>query len=187
MVGALMEEHDPRAILAAFAEALADLLHDSDLVRAEPEEISITTELAMKMDRYFEGWRVSPEWTRRHSEEKKIAWNDEAGALKLKKIRPDIIVHRMHKQEENLLVVEAKRIQNTSFENDIRKLTLMTLQESVDSDYHYGYVVGVHLVVNLPHQFVTRHDIYRLAAIDAELTAWFSIVLAAENQRRMTA
>lgn len=47
-----MEEHDPRAILATFAEALADLLQDADLVRAGPEEISITPELAMKMDRY---------------------------------------------------------------------------------------------------------------------------------------
>ena len=44
-----MEEHDLRAILEAFAEALADLLQDADLVRAGPEEISITTELAMKM------------------------------------------------------------------------------------------------------------------------------------------
>ncbi len=182
-----MEEHDPRAILAAFAEGLADLLHDADLVRAGPEEISITTELAMKMDRYFRGWRVSPEWTRREAEEKQIAWNDEAGALKLKKIRPDIIVHRMHKHDQNLLIVEAKRIQNTSFEDDIRKLTLMTLQESVDPDYHYGYVVGVHLVVDLPRRFVARHDIYRLGVIDAELAAWFSIVLAAASQRRTTA
>lgn len=182
-----MGEQDPRAILAAFAEALAVLLHDADLVRARPQEISITTELAMKMNRHFEGWRVSPEWTRREAEEKQIAWNDEAGARKLKKIRPDIIVHHMHKQDENLLVVEAKRIQNTSFEDDIRKLTLMTLQESVDPDYHYGYVVGVHLVIDLPNRFVARHDIYRLGAIDAELTAWFSTVLAEANQRRTPA
>ncbi|TIS57362.1 MAG: hypothetical protein E5W91_14670 [Mesorhizobium sp.] len=88
---------------------------------------------------------------------------------------------------ENLLVVEAKRIQKTSFEDDIRKLTLMTLQESVDPDYHYGYVVGVHLVIDLPNRFVARHDIYRLGAIDAELTAWFSTVLAEANQRRTPA
>lgn len=186
-MGAIMAEHDPRAILSAFAEALADLLQDADLVRAGPEEISITTELAMKTDRYFTGWRVSPEWTRREAEEKKIAWNDKAGALRLKKIRPDIIVHHMHKQDENLLVVEAKRVQNTSFEDDIRKLTLMTLEHSVHPEYHYGYVVGVHLVIDLPSRFVARHDVYRLGAINAELTAWLATALAAAIQRRTAA
>ncbi|MGO4134651.1 hypothetical protein ACEQ6A_08830 [Rhizobium brockwellii] len=182
-----MKEHDPRAILAAFAEAVADLLQDTDLARAKPEEISITTDLAMKMGPYFPEWRVSPEWTRREDEEKRLAWDDEEGKRRLKKIRPDIIVHHMHRQDENLLVVEAKRVQNTDFEDDIRKLTLMTLEASVDPSYHYGYAVGLHLVIDLPARAVTRADVYRDGAIDGALTSEFRRHLDTIIQNRAAA
>lgn len=171
-------QNDPKAILGALAEAVSDLINDAELVKANPNEFSITPELAIRMGPYFRGWRVSPEWTRREEEEKRVAWDDEAGIRHLKKIRPDIIVHHMHQQDENLLVVEAKRIQNTSYDDDIRKLTLMTLDHSVDEDFHYGYVVGVHLVMDLPNRRVVSNDVYSLGKVDNELTAWFSTVVA---------
>lgn len=170
----------PQRILVSLAFAIRDLLRDDDLVKAKPVEISITTELAMKMVKYFSnpsvfpGVRVSPEWERREDEEKKIAWDDEAGKRKLKKIRPDIIVHGMHNQDRNLLLVEAKRVKNTNFLDDIRKLKLMTLMESVDPKYRYGYLVGVHLVIDLPKRQIKRNDVYRNGTIDADLTQWLS-------------
>jgi hypothetical protein len=162
---------DATSILEAFVSAVIELLNDNDLVRANPAELSVTTELAMKMVKYFPDHRVSPEWTRREEAEKRIAWDDEAGRRKIKEVQPDIIVHIPHRQDENLLVVEAKRVSNTKFANDILKLTRMTLDHSVDPDFHFGYRVGVHLVIDLPRRTIPRCDVYRDGAIDDELTA----------------
>lgn len=167
-----MVEIPDKAILGQFGRSVQELLRDDDMVKAGPEEFSITTDLAIKMVPRFRGWRVSPEWTRREDEEKRVAWNDDAGRLKLKKIRPDIIVHHMHRTDNNLLVVEAKRLRNTDFEDDIRKLTLMTLGHSVHPDYHYGYRVGVHLVIDLPNRLIAKSDVYRNGQIDGDLTDW---------------
>ncbi|MER9891913.1 hypothetical protein NKJ40_07375 [Mesorhizobium sp. M0119] len=166
-----MAEIPDKGILMQFARSVRELLNDDDLIKAAPEEFSITADLAMKMERHYPGWRVSPEWTRRETEEKRVAWNDKAGLQKLKKIRPDIIVHHMHK-EENLLVVEAKRLGNTDFEDDVRKLRLMTLDHSVNPLYHYGYRVGVHLVLDLPNRLIVNNDVYRNGEIHADLTGW---------------
>lgn len=108
-----------QVILGRLCKAVREMLADNDLVKAAPEEFSISTDLAIKMVPYFPEWRVSPEWTRREDEEKRLAWNDEAGKELLKKIRPDIIVHRMHLQDENILVVEAKRARNKDYADDM--------------------------------------------------------------------
>lgn len=39
------------------------MLADDDLIRAAPQEFSITPDLAMKMVPLFRQWRVSAEWT----------------------------------------------------------------------------------------------------------------------------
>ncbi|MGN6306787.1 MAG: hypothetical protein ACTHNH_18350 [Mesorhizobium sp.] len=163
-------EHDPKEILHSLAGSIHDLLSDKEIQRAKPDEISISTELAMRMGPYFRGWRVSPEWTRREEEEKRTAWNDDAGKEHLRKIRPDIIVHHMH-TEENLLVVEVKRSGvKRGLEDDTLKLTLMTRQVSTNPDYHYGYAVGVHLILNIPESRVTGCDVYINGAVDKALT-----------------
>jgi hypothetical protein len=168
---------DETSILEAFAWAVIDLLKDDDLVRANPAELSVTTELAMKMVKYFPDHRVSPEWTRREEAEKRIAWDDDEGRRKIKEVQPDIIVHIPHRQDENLLVIEAKRVSNRKFANDVLKLTRMTLDHSVDPDFYYGYRVGVHLVIDLPHRDIPRCDVYRSGAIDDDLTAYIRELL----------
>lgn len=122
------------------------------------------------MGPYFRDWRVSPEWTRREEEEKLTAWNDEAGKEHLRRIRPDIIVHHMHTQE-NLLVLEVKRSGvKRGLADDILKLTLMTRKVSKNPDYHYGYTVGVHLILNIPESKVTGCDVYINGKVDKALT-----------------
>lgn len=159
-----------QVILGRFCKAVREMLADNDLVKAAPEEFSISTDLAIKMVPYFPEWRVSPEWTRREDEEKRLAWNDEAGKERLKKIRPDIIVHRMHLQDENILVVEAKRARNKDYADDIRKLTMMTLEYTPNPDYHYGYRLGVHLIVDLPKRTIIGNNVYRNGEVDPKLT-----------------
>lgn len=166
-------ELDAKTALEAVAVAIKDLLADKDLARANPSEWSITGDLAIRMTPLFPGWRVSPEWDRREREEKRIAWDDEEGQRRLKKIRPDIIVHHLL-SEENLIVVEAKRSANRGdYADDIRKLTLMTKSVSVDPDFHYGYKVGLHIVIDLPASELQSGVAYADGEVDKELTAYF--------------
>ncbi|RRI02314.1 hypothetical protein EH240_12670 [Mesorhizobium tamadayense] len=100
---------------------------------------------------------------------KRISWRDDDGKLQSMPIRPDIIVHTPH-TEVNILVVEAKRVGNKNYARDIKKLSLMTRHESVHPDYHYGYRLGVHLIVDLPNRNIVGNDVYRNGKVDADLT-----------------
>lgn len=164
---------DVHSAVAAVAAALNELLADRDLALANPSEWSITYELAVRMAPRFPGWRVSSEWDRREREEKQIAWDDEAGRRLLKSIRPDIVVHHILKQE-NLLVVEAKRSSHRgNYADDVRKLVLMTKSMSVDPNFHYGYKVGLHVVINLPDSAVESAQVYVDGEVDPDITAFF--------------
>ncbi|RWP12581.1 hypothetical protein [Mesorhizobium sp.] len=73
--------------------------------------------------------------------------------------------------EENLLVVEMKRSGvKRGLEDDNLKLTLMTRQVSTNPDYHYGYAVGVHLILNIPESKVTGCDVYINGEVDKART-----------------
>lgn len=162
---------DPIDILAHFSTAVRELLADDDIAKANPYEISLTTELMALMIPHFPDWRVNAEWSRREAVEKKIAWNDEQGHEQLKTIRPDIIVHHMHTQE-NLLVVEAKRLGASQHPaNDILKLNMMTLRRSSNEDYHYGYEFGIHLIIDAPNRRIASCDVYVDGQVDGDLTA----------------
>ena len=88
-------------------------------------------------------------------------------------IVPDLIVHRVGKKE-NLLVVEVKKANNHDFDGDIWKLKGMTEQAG-----EYCYLLGVHLVVDMQVGVVPRCDVYVDAALDHGLTAWVRDLLAA--------
>ncbi|MBZ9798021.1 hypothetical protein [Mesorhizobium sp. ES1-4] len=159
-------------ILHRFSKAVTEMLADDDLVKAAPQEFSITPDLAMKLQPHFPEWRVSADWTSRKDKMKQIIWQDEDGKLQSKPIRPDIIIHRPH-TELNILVIEAKRAvnkNNTNYAKDVKKLSLMTLHKSVHPDYHYGYRLGVHLIMDLPHRTIVGNDVYRNGEIDPKLT-----------------
>nr|WP_295464459.1 hypothetical protein [Mesorhizobium sp.] len=165
-------------ILKRFSVAVHEMLADEDLAKAMPQEFTITPDLAMKLQPVFPEWRVSAEWTSREDKHKRIAWNDEDGKLRSRPIRPDIIVHKAH-TEINILVVEAKKATSKQkLDGDIEKLKLMTMQESSHPDYHYGYCIGVHLIVDLSEQRVTANDVYRNGAVDPQLTELLSALLS---------
>ena len=160
---------NPRDTLGSFANAVTALLADDDLAYANPGEQTLTATLAALMVPHFPGWTVSSEWDRREAEEKRLAWNDEEGKERLRKIRPDIIVHHIGKQEK-LLVVEAKRLgRNKKYGDDIKKLVGMTQQEG-----QFAYEVGVHLILDIPERRVAANNVYNNGEIDLGLTTWLS-------------
>jgi hypothetical protein len=90
-------------------------------------------------------------------------------------IVPDLIVHRVGKRE-NLLVVEVKKATNKDFDGDIRKLKGMTEQAG-----DYGYSVGLHLVIDVKAGTAPRSDVYVDADLDESLTDWMQNKLAGQN------
>lgn len=164
-------------ILERFSSGIAEIFSDADLLKAKPQEFAITFELATKLHRHFSEWRVGGEWNSRRDKLKRIAWNTEDGKLQSKRIRPDIIVHQPH-TDVNILVVEVKRAASRQkYDDDIKKLSLMTRPENVHPDYHYGYRLGVHLIVDLPNAQVASNDVYRNGEVDPDLTELLSAML----------
>jgi hypothetical protein len=158
---------DPKATLAVLIVAVRALLEDKDLAYADPAERAIVGRLAKLLDGRFEGWSIDVEWNRRENVIKRLPYDLSDEELKAQgAIVPDLIVHRVGKKE-NLLVVEAKKAGNHDFDGDIWKLKGMTDQEGL-----YGYGAGVHLVIDMPAGRVVQCDVYVDAALDEGLTGW---------------
>ena len=158
---------NPQEVLAIFAEAVRTLLADKELAYADPAERAIVHRLAVLLEGKFSGWSVGVEWNRREDVVKRLAH----GATKDELIRegaivPDLIVHRVGKRE-NLLIVEVKKSSNKDYEGDIWKLEGMT-----DQTGDYGYVSGVHLVIDVRAGTVPKCDVYVDSTLDCQLTAW---------------
>lgn len=167
------------AILDRFSRAVREMVADDALAKAAPQEFSITPYLAMKMVPHFDGLWVSAEWTSREDKLKKVRFQDDFGKWDTMQVRPDIIVHTPHTEEDNILVVEAKRVGGSKdYEKDLKKLSLLTLQKSPDPDYHYGYRLGVHLIIDLPNRKIAGNDVYRDGQVDPKLTELLTKMLS---------
>ncbi|WP_245487441.1 hypothetical protein [Rhizobium leguminosarum] len=159
-------------ILSVFAVAVHALLQDKDLAYADPAERALVARIRDLLHGQYVGWSIDLEWNRREDVIKRLRYGLSDEELKGKDaIVPDLIVHRVGKRE-NLLVVEVKKSTNKDFEGDIWKLKGMTEQAGP-----YGYRVGLHLVIDVKAGAVPRCDVYVDAAVDEELTAWMRVEL----------
>jgi hypothetical protein len=150
--------------LEQLASAVLELFDDANLAYANPGEPHVVSELFALLRPRFPAHTVSNEYDRRVNEIKR---------LDKSKIIPDLIVHRVGHQADNLLVVEVKLDGNYDYERDIRKLRGMT-----EKDGEYGYAAGVHLVLSVPRRRITRGHVYIDGALDLELTKWFEAKFA---------
>lgn len=158
---------DPKEALAIFAAAICDLLQNEELAYANPGERAIVAELPRLLSGKFPGWTVGIEWDRYEQEVKRLRYqlNEEAFEREAP-IIPDLIVHRVGKKE-NLLVVEVKRAINRNYKRDIWKLRGMTQQSG-----EFAYAAGLHLVLDMPTGKVDRCDVYVDAELHVGLTGW---------------
>lgn len=149
-----------QATLAIFAAAVRALLGDKDLAYADPAERALVARIRDLLHGQYEGWSIDLEWNRREDVIKRLRYGLSDDELIGKDaIVPDLIVHRLGKRE-NLLVVEVKKASNKDFDGDIWKLRGMTEQAGP-----YGYTVGLHLVIDVKAGTALRSDVY----VDAEL------------------
>lgn len=158
---------DAQEALSIFAAAIRELLENKDLVYANPGEPAIVAHLPPLLEGKFPGWTISIEWDRHEQEVKRLRHRLSDEEFEREgKIVPDLIVHRVGKKE-NLLVVEVKRSVNRNYKRDIWKLRGMT-----DQTGDYAYAAGLHLVLNVPAGKVDRCDVYTDSSLNEELTNW---------------
>jgi hypothetical protein len=163
---------DPQAALEIFAEAVVELLRDAELIYANPGEQAIVARLAQLLPSRFPGWSVGNEWNRRGDVAKRLRHGvTEDDLVREGLIVPDIIVHRVGKRE-NLLVIEVKKANNKHYDGDIWKLEGMTNQRG-----DYGYAAGLHIGLDLPTGQVRLCDVYVNGAQDPDLSDWMRALL----------
>ena len=150
--------------LSQLVAAVHELFQIDYLMRTDPGEPHVVSELHALLRPRFRDHAVSNEYDRREQEIKRLGSS---------RIIPDLIVHVPEVREENLLVVEIKLAANYNYTSDIRKLRGMTAQDGL-----YGYAVGVHLVLDVPRRRVNRGHVYIDGNIDQALTTWFEAQLS---------
>ncbi len=164
--------NDSKKTLRIFAAAVRELLTDKELAYADPSERAIVARLGKLLHGKYDGWSIDLEWTRREDVIKRLRYALSHDELVGKDaIVPDLIVHRVGKKE-NLLVVEVKKVANKDFDGDIWKLKGMTEQAG-----EYAYSVGLHLVIDVKAGTAPRCDVYLDANLDEELTEWMRSAL----------
>jgi hypothetical protein len=158
---------DLKITLEIFASAVLDLLCDKELAYADPSERAIVARLGNLLQGKYQGWSIDLEWSRRENVIKRLRYDlSDEELIGKDAIVPDLIVHRVGKRE-NLLVVEVKKVTNTDYEGDIWKLKGMTEQAGA-----YGYLVGLHLVVDVKTGAAPQCDAYVDAELDENLSVW---------------
>lgn len=145
--------------LTQLSQAVRQIFQFEQLVYADPGERNVVSELFAMLRPYFPQHTVSNEYDRREQEIKRLGTS---------RIIPDLIVHRVGDQDENLLVVEVKLAGNYNYASDVHKLIGMT-----DPDGEYRYAVGVHLILDVPRRRVYRGQVYIDGLVNSDLTAWF--------------
>lgn len=122
-----MEQKDIEAILDSALEALYQ--EQLIIIRLDVAERAITALLGAILQRYFENHAVHTEYNRHGILPKEVEMPDADGVLTMTRVYPDIIVHQPTHDEENLLIIEAKKSTNSvDDEADIIKLNQMKHQ-----------------------------------------------------------
>jgi hypothetical protein len=150
--------------LNRLADAIKELLSDQGLRYANPGEQAVTGRLSHLMGARFPEWDVCAEWDRKGQEQKMLHYGLKNEVAKLRAIRPDIIVHSIG-TDDNILVLEAKRIENRKDAADKAKLRAMTSPEG-----GYTYKVGVHLVIDMPNGKIDACEVFVGGDDDRHLT-----------------
>ena len=105
-------------------EALRALYQrDLGMIERDANERAITGRLAHYLDDRFPAYDVTAEYNRHGVDPKEVELPNGDGLLTMVRVFPDIIVHQLGDDIDNLLVIEAKKSSNPATdEADIRKL-----------------------------------------------------------------
>lgn len=114
-----------RAEIEAVLRAALNTLYQEELaiLQRDVAERTICAKLAAILQRSFEHHAVHAEYNRHGVNPKAIEVPDALGVLTRARVSPDIIVHQPGHDDENLLVIEAKKTTNpVADDGDVAKL-----------------------------------------------------------------
>ena len=120
--------------------------HDSYLLEIQVNERSLTHRLAVYLESLFPEWHVDCEYNRNWKNIPKIIYTDDTVRVdddKWKTAYPDIIIHKRGANNENLVVIEAKKDSkedDDSVNYDRKKL------EAYKKDYSYNYAFFIDFI-----------------------------------------
>lgn len=116
---------------------------DKELLTSDANERSITHKLAEHLQSEFPEWNVDCEYNRNKLDPKRLPIKkpDAADDTDIVTVYPDIIVHRRG-FKQNLLVIEAKKVNSRDSDFDIAKLKAFT------GDPEYEYRFGLLLMLD---------------------------------------
>jgi len=129
---------------------------DKDLLERSTNERTISSRLGYYLSLEYEpNLQVDCEYNRKGADKKR----QEAGNL----IYPDILVHERGNDNNNVLVIEIKKVSNTDIQSDQAKLIELT---HPDKEYRYHY--GIHLVFDT--EKISTLVVYTNGSIDKQKT-----------------
>lgn len=138
-----MQEAEIEGILRAALEALYQ--EEIAILQRDVAERTICARLAAILQRSFEHHAVHAEYNRHGVDPKAIEVPDADGVLTRSRVSPDIIVHQPGHDDENLLVIEAKKTTNPVTDDaDVAKLA------QIKGQIGYRFAVFLRLPVG-PH------------------------------------
>lgn len=122
-----MEQEDIERIVTAALAALYE--QNIGILRLDVAERTICARLAALLQAFFEQHEVHTEYNRHGVDPKEIQLPNAQGVLTTSRVHPDIIVHQPGHDEENILVIEAKKTTNViPDEADLAKLAQIKRQ-----------------------------------------------------------
>jgi len=135
-----MDKTEMEAILHKALRALYD--ENSEIINFDIGERTLCSQLACILQRYFRQHSVHVEYNRHGVDPKDIELPDSNGELTTRHVYPDVIVHQPGHDDENLLVIEAKKTSNTESDRyDLIKL------EKIRDQLGYRFAVFIRLSV----------------------------------------
>ena len=137
-----MEEDEIAEVIAtAIARFYAQ---DHDLVIRNAGERALTDRIARYIEDQVQGYAVTVEYDRHGVDPKAIDLPDRDGVLTRRRVVPDIIVHQVGHDHDNLLVIEAKKSTNPEAdEHDLAKL------QAIKDQMGYRFAVFLRLSVGV--------------------------------------
>lgn len=120
---------------------------DSDILKIDINERTISHRFAVYLEKYFEGWSVDCEYNRDHDDKKTLdifPTETKTDDTKARTVFPDIIVHQ-RRTNKNLLVIEMKKTTNTNSDDrdkDTKKL------RAFKRELNYQYAVFIDIGVD---------------------------------------
>ena len=138
---------------------------DSELLRRDANERSITHKLAEHLQTQFEHLDVDCEYNRHGDDVKRLAAmlppdDTRTDCTDAKTVYPDIIVHKRGCDGSNALVIEVKKSNGGDTSRDKRKLRMFTSSLNAD-EFRYRYSLGMLLVFDVGSRTLGHAECYR--------------------------